>query len=84
LNADLATSRATLSGGTGLAGQFAVSTGTRLSDVLRAPGAWQSPYTLFGIVVRKDPRTLLRSLIAFTPDSCLNGDRGYAGCRPRM
>jgi protein involved in polysaccharide export with SLBB domain len=74
LNADLATSQATLSGGTGLAGQFAVSTGTRLSDMLRAPGALgQNPYTLFGIVVRKDSRTLLRSLIAFTPVSVLGG-----------
>ncbi len=74
LNADLATSQATLSGGTGLAGQFAVSTGSKLSDVIRAPGALgQAPYTLFGIIVRKDPRTLLRTLIAFTPVAVLNG-----------
>ena len=74
LGADLASSQATLSGGLGLAGQYAVTTGTRLSDVIRAPGALgQSPYTLFGIIVRKDPRTLLRSLIAFTPVAVLNG-----------
>jgi polysaccharide export outer membrane protein len=74
LNADLATSQATLSGGSGLAGQFPVATGTRLSDVLRAPGALgQSPYSLFGIIVRKDSRTLLRSLMAFTPVSVLSG-----------
>ncbi|HET7086137.1 MAG TPA: SLBB domain-containing protein [Rhizomicrobium sp.] len=74
LNADLATSQATLSGGVGLAGQFAVSTGSRLSDVLRAPGAMgQSPYSLFGIIVRKDQRTLLRSLMAFTPVAVLSG-----------
>jgi protein involved in polysaccharide export with SLBB domain len=74
LNADLATSQATLSGGTGLAGQFAVSSGSRLSDMVRAPGALgQAPYTLFGIIVRKDPRTLLRTLAAFTPIAVLNG-----------
>jgi polysaccharide export outer membrane protein len=74
LGADLASEQATLSGGLGLAGQYAVTTGTRLSDVIRAPGALgSSPYTLFGIVVRKDPHTLLRSLIAFTPVAVLNG-----------
>ncbi len=74
LNADLATSQATLSGGVGLAGQFAVSSGTKLSEVIRAPGALgQAPYTLFGIMVRKDSRTLLRTLMAFTPVAVLNG-----------
>jgi len=74
LSADLATSQATLSGGVGLAGQFAVSAGAKLSDVIRAPGALgQAPYTLFGIIVRKDPRTLLRNLMAFTPVAVLNG-----------
>jgi polysaccharide export outer membrane protein len=74
LGADLASNQATLSGGLGLAGQYAVTTGTRLSDVIRAPGALgQSPYTLFGIIVRKDPRTLLRSLVAFTPAAVLGG-----------
>jgi protein involved in polysaccharide export with SLBB domain len=74
LGADLAGDQATLSGGIGLAGQYAVSTGSHLSDVIRAPGAMgRSPYTLFGIIVRKDPRTLLRSLIAFTPVAVLNG-----------
>ena len=74
LNADLASSQATLSGGTGLAGQFAVVPGSKLSEVIRAPGALgQAPYTLFGIIVRKDPRTLLRTLMAFTPVAVLNG-----------
>jgi protein involved in polysaccharide export with SLBB domain len=74
LGADLASSQATLSGGLGLAGRYAITTGTHLSEVIRAPGALgQSPYTLFGIIVRKDPRTLLRSLIAFTPVAVLNG-----------
>jgi len=74
LGADLASQQATLSGGSGLAGQYAVTSGTRLSDVIRAPGALgATPYTLFGMVVRKDPRTLLRSLVAFTPVAVLNG-----------
>jgi polysaccharide export outer membrane protein len=74
LGADLASQQATLSGGLGLAGQYAITPGSRLSDVIRAPGALgPSPYTLFGIIVRKDPRTLLRSLIAFTPVAVLNG-----------
>lgn len=73
LGADQAASQATLSGGTGLAGQYALR-GTRLSEVLRAPGAMgQSPYTLFGLIVRKDPRTLLRTLVPFTPVAVLSG-----------
>lgn len=74
LSADLATSQATLSGGVGLAGRYAVTPGTRLSDVIKAPGALgTSPYALFGLIVRKDPRTLMRSLIAFTPAAVLSG-----------
>jgi polysaccharide export outer membrane protein len=74
LGADFTSSQATLSGGTGLAGQYAVSSGSRLSDILRAPGALGlRPYTLFGIIVRKDPRTLLRTLTAFTPVAVMNG-----------
>ncbi len=74
LGADLAGAQATLSGGIRLAGQYAVTPGARLSSIIRAPGAMgNAPYTLFGIIVRKDPRTLLRSLIAFTPIAVLNG-----------
>ncbi len=74
LGADLPTTQATLSGGTGLAGQYAVTTGTKLSEVIRAPGALgPAPYSLFGLIVRKDPHTLLRTLIAFTPVAVLNG-----------
>ena len=74
LGADQTVSQATLSGGTGLAGAYPVATGTKLSDMLRAPGALgPSPYTLFGIIVRKDPNNLLRSLVAFTPTAVLNG-----------
>jgi len=74
LGADQASAQATLSGGTGLAGRYAVTTGAHLSDMIKAPGALgPAPYTLFGIIVRKDPRTLLRSLAAFTPVAVLNG-----------
>lgn len=74
LGADQTASQATLSGGTGLAGAYPVVTGTKLADVLRAPGAMgDTPYTLFGIIVRKDPQSLLRNLVAFTPVAVLNG-----------
>lgn len=74
LGADQTVSQATLSGGTGLAGAYPVASGTKLSDMLRAPGALgASPYTLFGIIVRKDANNLLRSLVAFTPVAVLNG-----------
>ena len=75
LGADQASAQASLSGGSGLAGQYAVTNATRLSDILKAPGAMGSnPYTLFGLIVRKDPRTLLRTLVAFTPVAVLNGN----------
>lgn len=74
LGGDQTTSQATLSGGTGLAGAYPVAAGTKLSDMLRAPGALgSSPYSLFGIIVRKDTRNLLRSLIAFTPAAVIGG-----------
>jgi protein involved in polysaccharide export with SLBB domain len=74
LGADQTTSQATLSGGTGLAGAYPITAGTRLSDLLKAPGALgPSPYTPFGIIVRKDTRTLMRQLMAFTPVAVLNG-----------
>jgi len=74
LGADLPATQATLSGGTGLAGQYAITTGIKLSEMIRAPGALgPAPYSLFGIIVRKDPHTLLRTLIPFTPVAVLNG-----------
>ncbi len=74
LGADQTTSQATLSGGSSLAGQYAVTGGGKLSEVLRAPGAMGSaPYTLFGLISRKNPRNLMRELVAFTPISVLNG-----------
>ncbi len=74
LGADQAVTQATLSGGVGLAGRYPITPGTRLSDILKAPGALgTAPYTLFGIMARKDSRTLLRTLSAFTPVSVLTG-----------
>ncbi|HEY2446879.1 MAG TPA: SLBB domain-containing protein [Rhizomicrobium sp.] len=73
--ADQIVGRAVLSGGTALAGSYAIREGTRLSELLKAPGALgQFPYTIFGIVARRDPRTYLRSLIAFSPVAILAGD----------
>lgn len=74
LGADHTTSQATLSGGTGLAGAYPVVTGTRLSQVIKSPGALgDSPYTAFGVIVRKDPATLMPMLLAFTPAAVLAG-----------
>jgi polysaccharide biosynthesis/export protein len=74
LGADQTVNQATLSGESPLAGQYPITTGTKLSDVLKAPGALPpEPYTLFGIIARKDPHTLLRTLVAFTPVAILNG-----------
>jgi polysaccharide biosynthesis/export protein len=71
--ADRTVNQATLSGGMTLAGPFSLKN-TKLSDLLKQPGALgDSPYTLFGIISRKDPITLLRTLIAFTPVSVLQG-----------
>ena len=68
MGANQASSQATLSGGTGLAGVYPVTPGTKLSDWVRQPGALgPAPYTLFGLISRKDTRTLLRTLHAFTP-----------------
>jgi protein involved in polysaccharide export with SLBB domain len=73
--ADQVVDRATLAGGTALSGSYSIKDGTRLSDILKAPGALgQSPYTIFGIISRRDPRTYLRSLIAYSPVAALAGD----------
>jgi polysaccharide export outer membrane protein len=79
LGADQTGGQATLSGGTGLAGSYAVSTGAMLSDVIRAPGALgPSPYTLFGIISRRNPRNLMRELVPFTPVAILSGAENSA------
>lgn len=69
------TSRATLSGSTPLAGGYSVRTGgARLSSVINAPGALGShPYALFGLIVRRDPATQIRTLVPFAPVAVLQG-----------
>jgi len=76
--ADQTISQATLSGGMTLAGPYSLKN-TKLSDLLKAPGALgDSPYTLFGIVSRKDPTNQLRTLFAFTPVAVLKGREDLA------
>ncbi len=71
--ANQTTSMATLSGGTALAGQYATKN-TKLSELLKSPGALgENPYTLFGVISRRDPVNFLRTLIAFTPAAVLKG-----------
>jgi polysaccharide biosynthesis/export protein len=73
--ADQVVDRATLAGGTALAGGYSIKDGTHLSEILKEPGALgNSPYTVFGIISRRDPRTFLRTLIAFSPVAALSGD----------
>ncbi len=79
LNGDRPQSQATLSGATGLAGSYAVIQGSKLSDILRSPGALgANPYTLFGLIVRTNPQTLQRTLLAFTPAAVLRGSEDVA------
>ncbi len=68
------TGGASLAGGQPMAGQFSVTHAQKLSAMLKAPGAMgDSPYALFGIVVRSDPHTDIKSLVAFAPSSVLEG-----------
>jgi len=71
-------SMATLSGGTELAGRY-VANGGKLSQLLKSPGALgEDPYTLFGIISRRDPVTKFRYLIPFTPVAVLKGTEDMA------
>jgi len=77
--ADQTSARASLAGGIGLAGNYPLANGTKLSEIIRLPGALgASPYTLMGLIARRDPKTLLRTLIAFTPSAVLNGGEDIA------
>jgi polysaccharide biosynthesis/export protein len=72
--ADETVDRATLAGGASLAGQYAAR-GTKLSEILKSPGALgEDPYTLFGVISRRDPVTRLRMLLPFTPVAVLKGE----------
>lgn len=66
--------QATLSGETALAGQYSTGKLATLADMLKAPGALgDTPYTLFGLISRRNPATNLRTLMPFTPVAVLNG-----------
>jgi len=52
---------------------------TRLSEMLRSPGIMgDDPYSLFAIISRRDPTTLLRTLIPVTPAAVLSGRQDFA------
>ncbi len=71
--ADQPANQVTYAGGQNSAGRYS-STGHagRLSALLKDPGALgPNPYTLFGIVSRRDPHSYLRTLIAFSPVAIL-------------
>lgn len=72
--ADLTQEQATLSGGVSLAGTYSVGKSGTLASILKAPGALgTNPYTLFGIISRRDPSTMLRTLIPITPIAVVRG-----------
>ncbi|HEX3675097.1 MAG TPA: SLBB domain-containing protein [Rhizomicrobium sp.] len=73
--AELPADQVTYAGGQNSAGRYS-STGHsgRLSALLRDPGALGlNPYTLFGVVSRRDPHTYLRVLVPFSPVAVLAG-----------
>lgn len=73
-SADETVGGATLSGGQTLAGQYSISRGGKLSALLKEPGALgSSPYAVFGVIVRRDPHTYIKSLIAFSPAAVVEG-----------
>ena len=71
--ADQRVGTAILAGEQPMAGLYPISHTARLSELLNRPGALgDSPYTLFGLISRRDPRTYVRSLIAFSPLAILD------------
>ena len=77
--ADYVQQQATLSGGIPLAGQYSVGRASSLAQVLKAPGALgPNPYTLFGMVSRRDPATLQRALIPITPLAVIHGSENMS------
>jgi len=66
-------------GPTSLAGSYSLSTHRNLSDLLRAQGAMgEAPYMLLGVISRKDPKTLQRHVIAFSPTEVREGHNDIA------
>lgn len=74
-SADHPVGQVTFAGGQNMSGRYsATGHAGKLSALLRDPGALgPNPYTLFGIVSRRDPHTYLRVLIAFSPVAILAG-----------
>lgn len=75
LGAEQTVNRITLAGGGLIAGNYAINDGAMLSSFLKMPGAMgETPYTLFGVISRRDPVTLMRTLTAFTPSAVLKDE----------
>lgn len=79
-SADQTTDRATLQAGAGngFSGTYAAPS-TRLSSMLRAPGVLgDDPYPLFAVISRRDPVSLLRTLVAVTPSAVMAGRQDFS------
>ncbi len=79
-SADQTAGRATLQAGTANAfsGTYAAQA-TRLSAMLRGPGVLgDDPYPLFAIISRRDPVSLLRTLVAVTPSAVMAGRQDFS------
>lgn len=71
--------RATVQSGTAntFNGTYPTQSG-RLSEMLRAPGMLgDDPYPLFAVISRRDPTTLLRTLVAVTPSAVMSGRQDF-------
>ena len=78
--ADQTADRATLQAGAsnGFTGTYAAPS-TRLSSMLRAPGVLgDDPYPLFAVISRRDPISLLRTLVAVTPSAVMAGRQDFS------
>ena len=77
--AEQTTGRATLQAGAinSFNGNYPAQAG-RLSEMLRSPGVLgDDPYPLFAIISRRDPTTLLRTLVAITPAAVMSGRQDF-------
>ncbi len=65
---DTDTGKVSLRGHSTLAGEFSLTQTRTMADLLQDPSAFrESPYLLFGILSRRDPDSLSRTLTAFSP-----------------
>lgn len=70
---------ATLGGSESLSGKYSVGKSGSLAELLKPAGAMgTNPYTLFGVISRRDAHDYQRTLIAFSPLSVLNGGADFA------